>query len=59
MTKKRGTIDMMHEDFLRKALDKTNGDRVLTAKLLGITERTVHRKMSLYGIVYRKKKGLD
>ena len=57
MKKPRGTIDIMHEEFLRKALNKANGNRELTAKLLGITERTVYHKMAKYGIVYKKKKG--
>jgi len=56
----RGTIDIMHEEFLIKALKRSNGNRKKTAKLLGITEKTVYRKMVKYGIPIRlKKKKVD
>jgi DNA-binding NtrC family response regulator len=50
------TIDEMHERFLIEALRITNGHRSKTAKLLGITERTVYHKMTKYGIETRPKK---
>jgi DNA-binding NtrC family response regulator len=45
------TFDEMHERFLMEALKKTNGSRKETAKLLGISTRTVIHKMTKYGII--------
>jgi transcriptional regulator of acetoin/glycerol metabolism len=57
--KARGSIDIMHEDSLVKALLKTSANRKETAKLLGITERTVYHMMNKYNLaIVRDKSGV-
>jgi transcriptional regulator with PAS, ATPase and Fis domain len=41
-------------EMIRKALDKFNGKRKLAAKELGISERTLYRKIKEYGIESEK-----
>lgn len=45
-----GTIEAMHKEFLMKALIKTNGKIGESARLLGISERTVYHKMTKHNI---------
>jgi len=52
--KNRGTIDIMHERFCRKALRKTNGHKRKAAELLGISERNLYHKINKYDIKYKK-----
>jgi transcriptional regulator of acetoin/glycerol metabolism len=59
MEKNRGTIDIMYEDSLVEALLKTSANRKETAKLLGITERTVYHMMNKYNLaIVRDKSGI-
>ena len=43
-------IDQSFADMIRKALEKSNGNRRIAADILGISERTLHRKIKEYGI---------
>ena len=54
--KSRGTIDIMHEDFCRRALLKTNWHNKKAAGLLGVSERTVLRMKKEYNIKKEKPK---
>ena len=56
MENNRGTIDIMYEESLVKALLKTSANRKKAAKLLGITERTVYHMMSKYDLTVVKNK---
>jgi transcriptional regulator with PAS, ATPase and Fis domain len=40
------TIAEMKLRFLKEALKRTNGNRKKTAKLLGVTERTVYKMIT-------------
>ena len=40
----------MEKDLITKALKKHRGKRKIAAKELGISERTLYRKISEYGI---------
>lgn len=53
--KPRGTIDIMHERFLREALRRSGDHRVKAAKMLGVTERTVYHMMDKYDIPRKNK----
>ena len=43
-------LENMEQDFIRQALQKTNGNITEAARLLGISRRTLHRKLNLYKI---------
>jgi DNA-binding NtrC family response regulator len=44
------SLEDKEKEFIRKALQKHKGRRKLAAKELGISERTLYRKMNEYGI---------
>lgn len=44
------SLEEKEKEFIRKALDKHRGKRKMAAKELGISERTLYRKMNEYGI---------
>lgn len=44
------TLEGMERQAIIDALDQTNGNRRKTAELLGMGERTLYRKLKLYGI---------
>ena len=44
------SLQKKEEELIRKALDKYNGKRKLAAKELGISERTLYRKIKQYDI---------
>ena len=54
--KTRGSIDIMHEAQLIKALLQSNASKKKTALLLGVTERTVTTMMIKYNIIIAKNK---
>lgn len=43
-------IETLERDSIRRALDKSNGNRKLAADALGISERTLYRKIKDYGL---------
>ena len=44
------TIDENEREIIRRALTKSNGNRKEAAALLGLSERTIYRKMKEYNI---------
>ena len=44
------SIDEAEKNLIAKALKATNGNRTLAAKQLGISRRTLHRKLNEYGL---------
>jgi len=44
------SLEDKEKEFIQKALDKHKGKRKLAARELGISERTLYRKMNEYGI---------
>ena len=44
------SLEEMEKDYIIKALKKYNGRRKEAAKELGISERTLYRKIKYYGI---------
>lgn len=44
------TVDEMEKQMIVKALEKTNGNRTKAAEKLGMSRRTLHRKLNEYGI---------
>jgi DNA-binding NtrC family response regulator len=44
------TVDEMEKRMVIQALEKTNGNRTKAAEKLGISRRTLHRKLNQYGI---------
>jgi DNA-binding NtrC family response regulator len=44
------TVDEMEKRMIIQALDKTEGNRTRAAEKLGISRRTLHRKLNQYGI---------
>ena len=48
--KAAGTLQEMEEDMIRKALSEVNHNKSLAAKKLGISRRTLYRKISEYKI---------
>jgi DNA-binding NtrC family response regulator len=44
------TVDEMERQLIIHALEKTNGNRTKAAEKLGISRRTLHRKINEYGI---------
>jgi DNA-binding NtrC family response regulator len=45
------TLDEMEKQMIRRALDKTDGNKTMAAKLLGITRRQLYSKMErLFGV---------
>ncbi len=49
------SLSSSERDLIVKALEKHNGVRKATARELGISERTLYRKITDYGIEYNKK----
>ncbi len=45
-----GNLDSMEEQMIIKALERTGGHRALAAEQLGISRRTLSRKLKLYNI---------
>ena len=43
-------LDRLEKEAIRQTLAMTNGNREQTAKLLGIGERTLYRKLKEYGL---------
>ena len=43
------SIEQAYQDMIHKALEKYNGNRKKAAKELGISERTLYRKISRDG----------
>jgi len=43
-----GTIKEAEKQIIIRALKETNGNRTLTAKRIGMSRRTLHRKLHLY-----------
>lgn len=46
----RKTIKEMEREMIRKALEETGGNRRRAARMLGIGERTLYRKIKRYGL---------
>lgn len=44
------SLEEVEKDLIRKALNRTGGNRRLTAAQLGISERTLYRKIKEYGL---------
>ena len=44
------TVDEMEKRMIIQALEKTNGNRTRAAEKLGISRRTLHRKLNQYEI---------
>ena len=44
------TVEEMERRMIIQALEKTNGNRTKAAEKLGISRRTLHRKLNEYGI---------
>ncbi|WP_372796302.1 helix-turn-helix domain-containing protein, partial [Pontiella sp.] len=44
------TVDEMERRMIIQALEKTNGNRTKAAEKLGISRRTLHRKLNQYEI---------
>jgi len=44
------TVDEMEKQMVIQVLEKTNGNRTKAAEKLGISRRTLHRKLNQYGI---------
>ena len=44
------TVDEMEKRMVIQALEKTGGNRTKAAERLGISRRTLHRKLNQYGI---------
>lgn len=47
-----GNLDSMEEQMIIKALERTGGHRALAAEQLGISRRTLSRKLKLYNIAF-------
>jgi PAS domain S-box-containing protein len=45
-----GNLDSMEEQMIMKALERTGGQRTMAAEQLGISRRTLSRKLKEYGI---------
>jgi DNA-binding NtrC family response regulator len=43
-----GSLEEMEEELIKDALDKTGGNRKAAARILGIGERTLYRKLRKY-----------
>ena len=43
----------MEREMIKKALTKTNGNKRKAAKMLGLSERTLYRKINKYGLIRR------
>jgi DNA-binding NtrC family response regulator len=44
------TVDEMEKRMIIQTLEKTKGNRTRAAEKLGISRRTLHRKLNQYGI---------
>ncbi|MBT8046484.1 MAG: hypothetical protein KJN67_04900 [Pontiella sp.] len=44
------TVDEMEKRMVIQALEKTGGNRTKAAEKLGISRRTLHRKLNQYGL---------
>ena len=44
------TVDEMEKRMVNQALEKTGGNRTRAAEKLGISRRTLHRKLNQYGL---------
>ena len=44
------SLDDLERDMIRRALDVNNGRRKAAAEQLGISERTLYRKIKEYGL---------
>ena len=47
------TVDEMEKEMISQALDRTSGNRTLAAEKLGMSRRTLHRKLNKYGFAKR------
>ncbi len=45
-----GSLQTLEQQAIRKALERTGGDRVRAAEILGIGKTTIYRKLKEYGI---------
>ncbi|MEW6131745.1 MAG: sigma 54-interacting transcriptional regulator [Pseudomonadota bacterium] len=45
-----GSLDQLEKDYIRELLDKHGGHRRTVAELLGVTERTLYRKLKQHGL---------
>jgi len=55
------TLDLqaLERQAIEQALDKTDGNREEAAKLLGIGERTLYRKIKLYRLTDNRRQGIE
>ena len=44
------SLDDLERDMIRRALEANNGRRKVAAEKLGISERTLYRKIKEYGL---------
>ncbi|WP_444355573.1 helix-turn-helix domain-containing protein, partial [Prevotellamassilia timonensis] len=44
------SLDDLERDMIKRALDMSNGRRKVAADQLGISERTLYRKIKEYGL---------
>ena len=47
------TVDQMEKEMILQALDRTAGNRTLAAEQLGMSRRTLHRKLNTFGLKKR------
>ena len=47
------TVDQMEKEMILQALDRTAGNRTLAAEQLGMSRRTLHRKLNAFGVTRR------
>ena len=47
------TVDQMEREMILQALDRTAGNRTLAAEQLGMSRRTLHRKLNTFGVTRR------
>ena len=47
------TVDQMEKEMILQALDRTAGNRTLAAEQLGMSRRTLHRKLNKFGLTRR------
>ena len=45
--------DWMEREMILQALDRTAGNRTLAAEQLGMSRRTLHRKLNTFGVTRR------
>jgi DNA-binding NtrC family response regulator len=48
LTREDLTVEEAEKQLIIRALKDTNGNRTLTAKKIGMSRRTLHRKLHLY-----------